>query len=195
MVPRRRGFTLIELLVVIGVIGLLVAVLLPALGKARAASRRTVCAANLKQIGVLLELYLGEHHDRLPFASLMPSVSPAPLADRDKPIYIAEVIRPDTAERQLIYQCPNDEPGADRPEPNIGKSYFQSEKSSYEYRVRLRGMTTREAANRAERFAGRTVTENTIWIMRDYFNFHGPEGTLGARRYLYIDGHVADFEN
>jgi len=38
------------------------------------------------------------------------------------------------------------------------------------------------------------VTDNSIWIMRDYFNFHGEAGTPGARRYLYIDGHVTDYE-
>ena len=46
-----------------------------------------------------------------------------------------------------------------------------------------------------ERFRGRTIPDNTVWIMRDYNNFHGEGGKPGARRYLYIDGHVTDFEN
>ncbi len=74
MTGRKRGFTLVELLVVIAIIGVLVALLLPAIQAAREAARRSKCTNNMKQFGIAMQTY----HDSLktfPPGGCMPATS------------------------------------------------------------------------------------------------------------------------
>ncbi len=198
---RQRAFTLIELLVVVGIIAVLAGVLLPSLAGARRQAKRSVCASHLRQLGIALKAYMHDSNDRLPHVSYMPSVGPAPLdTEEDEPVYLADVLARQAKGQDDVFKCPEDRPGrSEREPPNTGRSYFETERSSYEYRTSLAGLNPEEFdtryAGHGHRHGASDAPPNTIWVLRDFNNFHGEAGEPGARRYLYIDGHVSDYEN
>ena len=203
--PARRGFTLVELLVVIAIIGVLVALLLPAVQAAREASRRMKCTNHLKQFGVALHNYAdtykvfpnrrggfgGLQANRIsPFVQLLPYLEQKAMHDR---IQAGDPANPTAFPPggprgdaswavwntpPPVFRCPSDPAAITRGNSDKGHNYVLCEGDQVNFvntSTNTRGMFTRLACRR---FAEVTDgTSNTLLMSETCCNV--PTGNGG----------------
>jgi prepilin-type N-terminal cleavage/methylation domain-containing protein/prepilin-type processing-associated H-X9-DG protein len=109
---KRRGFTLVELLVVIGIIAVLIAILLPALRRAKEQANRVACMSNMKQLGIAFQLYTGDFKGYFPAPGANPRAEDwihwqptRKIEDGAIVKYLGKKFNP------AVYRCPSDDVG------------------------------------------------------------------------------------
>jgi prepilin-type N-terminal cleavage/methylation domain-containing protein/prepilin-type processing-associated H-X9-DG protein len=198
----RLAFTLVELLVVIAIIGILLALLLPAVQHARESARSTQCKSNLRQVGLALDQYIDKQGARGKF----PDAAQLPVSVNDSKLpALYTVLAGHSEDSREMYHCPSDvldpknaqlDPATNQPVEPIRETYFEQEGLSYEYPSSRLANKTREQVrlDRRERsngtFSYSERASTRVFIVYDYNAFHGSAGEDGGRNYLYLDGHV-----
>jgi prepilin-type N-terminal cleavage/methylation domain-containing protein len=169
--PERgsQAFTLIELLVVLAVCGVLAALLLPVLGRAKESGKGVACLSNLHQAGLALQMYVQDNNNKLPFMTdQVPGGTNAyPGPDTVLSNHLGNV---------NVLRCPSD---------HNAQFGFDGTHCSYSWNFLLNG----EDADHLQAF-GIQFNPHEIPVMYDKEKFHIARGASKAQNWLYADGHI-----
>lgn len=200
MNKKSAGFTLTELLVVIAVIGILAALLLPALARANAQARNSLCTNNLRQLGIATRLYSEDNSSRMPSAEILPTdpINPASPLPRICDVLASFIGRASGQTNAVtVFKCPSDKAGL-----------FTTEGSSYEWNADLNGQlidvtrTKNDFMFLLDRTTGQLawstnfallLPPQTTPLLLDYEDFHSRPPKSG-KNVVYMDNHVAPLD-
>jgi prepilin-type N-terminal cleavage/methylation domain-containing protein/prepilin-type processing-associated H-X9-DG protein len=166
----KRAFTLVELLVVLAVIGILAALLLPAVMHTKEGGKSAVCLNNLHQIGIGLQLYVQENQNRLPVMENIGTNGPPPT---NGPA-INVVLLPFVGGNSNLFRCPSD-----------SENLFVLTGSSYFWNNTLNGQDADHLT-----ILNLPYPQTQIPVVSDKDKFHIARGDAHAINYLYADGHI-----
>jgi prepilin-type N-terminal cleavage/methylation domain-containing protein/prepilin-type processing-associated H-X9-DG protein len=166
---RAIGFTLVELLVTVAIIAILASILLPALSHAKESGRTTFCQSNLHQIGLALQLYVGESRNRMP-TIYDQGVGTNFLTNATS----IDVVLGSQLGSLRVLHCPSD-----------NQQIFETTGSSYSWNNLINGQD-------ADHLQIMTVTLGSTKtpLVYDKQSFHAVLGSKHGQNYLYADGHI-----